>query len=490
MNNIFEKSKKIFSEGLNYLVNEDFDNAEKKFLESYELTPDRTSIFSNLVQIYIKLEKINKLNDFLKKNYKFEETFDYKIGLGFLNFFKKKYQTSLNICEGLTPNNSKQKVQTINLKIKNLDDLNKFDEVITLYKEILSIEKDNHINYYNFGTFYYKIGKPKEALTYLYKAFEIKENFHGLKWNISLCELKLGNYKKGFFFYDSRWKNKNQNKKYQSIKELKDLKEVSNSKVLFWGDGDGGYGDNMLFSRFLNCLPKKNKNITFSTYNGLKKLFKNLEKDINIISSKEVKEKDYDFQLPLCDIPKLLKLQNFKEVPYSKLIIKYDETEKNLNISKNKLNIGLAWCGNPNYPTDKYRSIPLKKFSKIIKFKNFKFFKLQTLLKPEEANEFKSFNSIEDLGQKNFYDLSKCLTELDIIVSVDTSIIHLCGMLNIKAYLLLNYNNHWPWFFNDKKTFWYPSINIIKQKKFNDWSYVFEKLEEELTILYNNKFKP
>ena len=126
MNNIFEKSNKIFSEGLNYLVNEDFDNAEKKFLESYELTPDRTSIFSNLVQIYIKLEKINKLSDFLKKNYKFEETFDYNIGLGFLNFFKKKYQTSLNICEGLTPNNSKQQVQTINLKIKNLDDLNKF----------------------------------------------------------------------------------------------------------------------------------------------------------------------------------------------------------------------------------------------------------------------------------------------------------------------------------------------------------------------------
>ena len=45
-------------------------------------------------------------------------------------------------------------------------------------------------------------------------------------------------------------------------------------------------------------------------------------------------------------------------------------------------------------------------------------------------------------------------------------------------------------FLDKKDTLWYPSIKIIKQKKFNDWSYVFEKLELELENLYNNKFKP
>ena len=85
--------------------------------------------------------------------------------------------------------------------------------------------------------------------------------------------------------------------------------------------------------------------------------------------------------------------------------------------------------------------------------------------------------------------MSKCLKELDIIVSSDTSIIHLCGLLNIKAYMLLNYNSDWRWFFDEEKTFWYPSIKIIKQKKINEWNFVFEKLEAELMNLYNNKFK-
>ncbi len=100
-----------------------------------------------------------------------------------------------------------------------------------------------------------------------------------------------------------------------------------------------------------------------------------------------------------------------------------------------------------------------------------------------------SYKDIEDLGEKNFYDLSKCLKELDIVVSSDTSIIHLCGLLNIKAYMLLNYNSDWRWFFDEEKTFWYPSIKIIKQKKINEWNFVFEKLEGELMNLYKNKFK-
>ena len=99
-------------------------------------------------------------------------------------------------------------------------------------------------------------------------------------------------------------------------------------------------------------------------------------------------------------------------------------------------------------------------------------------------------NILFSTRKKDFYDLSICLKELDIIASSDTSIIHLCGILNIKAYLLLNYNSDWRWFFDKDKTIWYPSIQIIKQKKINDWSYVFEKLETELTNLYKNKFKP
>ena len=72
------------------------------------------------------------------------------------------------------------------------------------------------------------------------------------------------------------------------------------------------------------------------------------------------------------------------------------------------------------------------------------------------------------------------MKELDLVVSSDTSIIHLAGILNVKSILLLNYNSEWRWFNDKKKTIWYPSVDIIKQKKFNSWDYVFLELKRRI----------
>ena len=117
MKNTFDKSKEAFSEALNYLVKDEFINAEKKLLQSYKLTPDRISVVSNLIQIYIKVENPIKLSDFLNKNNIFKDTFDFNIGCGFLNFFNKNHKVSLNICEELKP--KKPQTKSTSYKFKN-----------------------------------------------------------------------------------------------------------------------------------------------------------------------------------------------------------------------------------------------------------------------------------------------------------------------------------------------------------------------------------
>ena len=89
---------------------------------------------------------------------------------------------------------------------------------------------------------------------------------------------------------------------------------------------------------------------------------------------------------------------------------------------------------------------------------------------------------------KTFYELSYYLKRLDIIISCDSSIVHLCGILGVKCILLLNFNSDWRWFDNKHNTEWYPSVTIIKQKKFNDWRYVFEELNKRVEVIYKEKF--
>ena len=76
-----------------------------------------------------------------------------------------------------------------------------------------------------------------------------------------------------------------------------------------------------------------------------------------------------------------------------------------------------------------------------------------------------------------FYELAQYIKNLDFIITIDTSIAHLSGILNKKTFLLLDYNPDWRWFNNFNKTIWYPSFEIIKQKKKNDWKSVIDRVK-------------
>ena len=94
---------------------------------------------------------------------------------------------------------------------------------------------------------------------------------------------------------------------------------------------------------------------------------------------------------------------------------------------------------------------------------------------------------MKDLGHNSIHEISKIISQLDLVISSDTSIIHLAGILNVKSILLLNFNSDWRWFNDTKKTIWYPSVDIIKQKKFDSWENVFKELETKLKELIHKK---
>jgi DNA helicase-2/ATP-dependent DNA helicase PcrA len=116
------------------------------------------------------------------------------------------------------------------------------------------------------------------------------------------------------------------------------------------------------------------------------------------------------------------------------------------SVEKNDINIGLSWSGNPNFPLDEYRSISFKNFKEILNIKKINFFKLSQNVRNEEFLDYHSFSNLFDFGDKSLFEISEVMKELDLVISSDTSIIHLAGILNIKSILLLNYNSDWRWF--------------------------------------------
>jgi ADP-heptose:LPS heptosyltransferase len=96
---------------------------------------------------------------------------------------------------------------------------------------------------------------------------------------------------------------------------------------------------------------------------------------------------------------------------------------------------------------------------------------------------------IIDLGPylNNFIDTARIIEGLDLVVSVDSAVLHLAGALNKKAYALISYDNDWRWQTSGTDSIWYPSIKLFRQEQKGDWETPINKIVENLKTQKNQQ---
>ena len=477
MNNLnnFEKAKKLFLKGIDNLEVKNYEYAEVDFLECLKLVPNRLSVIHNLISVYIATEQKNKLNKILKSYDHLINENELQYGFAFDQHFAENYSKSIEICNKLITLD-KYKYSISDLLASNFKKQKLFIKTLKIYKKKLK-EKKDYLIYYNIGSLFLYLGRIKKALYYFKKSENLKKIDNANLWNLSLCYLTLGNLDKGFSLYEYRSLKKSNQiiKKFENIKRPLNPEEIINKNILI--SDEQGLGDTIQFSRFVIELLKFTKKITFVVNSKLVKLLSNLNKNILIIDYKSLKNNNFDYHLSLCSLPLFLRIKNISDINYYPL--DFDVTKK-ITFKKNDINIGLSWSGNPNFYLDKYRSLSFKKFKDILSIKGINFFKLTQNIRSEEFLDYHSIPNLFDFGNKSLFEISKVMKNLNLVISSDTSIIHLAGILNVKSILLLNYNSDWRWFQDKKKTPWYPSVEIIKQNTFNSWDDVFYELQKKI----------
>ena len=122
----------------------------------------------------------------------------------------------------------------------------------------------------------------------------------------------------------------------------------------------------------------------------------------------------------------------------------------------------------------------------ILNIKNLNFISLQKNFGSEQIklNDYDKIladlsNEI-DLNNNSVEDTISILSKVNCVVTSDTAIAHLAGVLDVKTYLLLSYNPEWRWYVELKNKCFYPNVNIIQQPTFGDWDSVFNELELKL----------
>jgi tetratricopeptide (TPR) repeat protein len=372
---------------------------------------------------------------------------------------------------------------------KSLHQLKRYNEALINYDQAIKLKPDYYKAYNNKGVTLNKLNHYDEALINYDQAIKLKPDYYKAYNNKALIKLCLGDYKEGWSLYKYRWMMNFQGYRHYNFKLLENIVDLKNKKVLVWHEQ--GFGDTVMFSRYVNQLIDIGAVVTFEVQEDLEPFFRSQFKCIvvNKVSLGEF----FDFQVPLLDLPKLFNT-SLDNIPFNRFYLKVEykkkkEWEKKLQLSKNKFNIGISISGNKSYKRNLIRSLPLKKMEPFLDKANL--FIIQKELSAEDMKFLNNHKEINFLGKEisNFSDTAAIVENMDLIISVDTSLIHLAGALGKKSFLILSYSADWRWLLDRNSTPWYNSIRIFRQKLIGDWDFVIKQIQLEFNNLNYHKIE-
>ena len=327
----------------------------------------------------------------------------------------------------------------------------------------------------------------KKAIYYLKKVYDLSNDKGAMNFSMASNYFKQRKFKKGYSYYINKNTKFEKNNIIYTLKRKWDGKTYKNETLLAFCDQ--GVGDCIMFLRYVPFLTKKFKKIKLLLRKPIQSLFARALKDYPNVEIVLLSEKlpRYDKSVILSDLPYYLKMW-LDDIPYSEGYLSADDNlvKKYKEITDtDKYKIGICWeAGGVGLRDLLYRTLRVNMFEPFFNVEGTQFYSFQ--VKPTIKKK-KNYKNLVDLGSGfgDFDDTAAALKNMDLLITVDTSVAHLAGALGVKTFMLLPYVTDWRWFDNDKKTEWYDSVEIFKQKSQTDWESVFEKVTGEIKKLVN-----
>jgi hypothetical protein len=149
-----------------------------------------------------------------------------------------------------------------------------------------------------------------------------------------------------------------------------------------------------------------------------------------------------------------------------------------------RLKVGLAWAGNREHPNDRNRSCPLGVLDALFELPGIAWFSLQQGAASEDIAIVGGAQRLVPLSaDTTLADTAALIAELDLVITVDTSIAHLAGALGRPAWVLLPFAPDWRWLLGRSDSPWYPTVRLFRQPQPRDWSAVAASVAGALQAL-------
>ncbi len=334
------------------------------------------------------------------------------------------------------------------------------------------------------GKAHYDLRDPEAAAKAFQTAANLADNPSLSRYHRGLALLLAGNFEEGWNDYESRI-------------DVPALAHRRYGKPRWNGEPLGGkrllvvaeqgYGDMIQFARYLPMLNRFGGPVLFEVPADLIDPFAPLAEHVTLIASDDgpVPDGEFDCYVYLMSLGRILGATAETvpaEIPY--IAAPPDRIEAwRERLGGPDFKAGMAWAGRPTHPQDAQRSMDSALFAPLAGIDDVRLYSLQKDKSTRPLEPALGTRLAADFGPQltRFAETAAIVENLDLMVTVDTSLAHLAGALGKPVWCLLPYAPDWRWLLDRDDTPWYPTMRLFRQRTAWDWKGVIARVRAALT---------
>lgn len=349
-------------------------------------------------------------------------------------------------------------------------------EAIEVYRQAVQLRPDCEF-FNNLSMALTENGLYDEALAAVRRSLELKGDFAEAHWSLALLLLLKGDFELGWPEYEWRWRRTNAPARPHSAETLWDGSDLAGSKILLFAEQ--GFGDAIQFIRYAPLVAARDGRVLLQCRPELSRLLGTAPGVEQVLQPGDAHD---GVHCPLLSLPLVFGTQ-LETIPAAASYLRADpalaaEWAMKVGGSRRRLRVGLAWAGSATRRRDASRSIALSQLAPLGQVPGVTFFSLQKGDASRQSAAPPAGMDLIDLTAAiaDFADTAALIAQLDLVVSVDTSVAHLAGALGKPVWLLLPFWPDWRWMLDRDDSPWYPSARLFRQKAIGEWGEVIERV--------------
>ena len=346
-----------------------------------------------------------------------------------------------------------------------LADQGRLAESIESFRQAVTLKPDFAEGYFNLGKALQRLGQRAEALAQFRRASGLRPDYAEAQLAEAFLLLVTGDFAHGLPQLEWRWRLPEKTPR-NFAPPLWRGENIAGKTILL--HGEQGFGDSLMLLRYAPLVAARGGRVVIEVPRALERLVARLAGGPYTVVAAGMPLPSFDLHCPLMSLP--LAFGTTVEtipaaIPYFAVAPDAVARWRARFATAAGMKVGLVWAGNPIHKNDALRSIGLDRLGALLELPGLQWYSLQVGERAADLAKLPG-GRITDLAAEltDFAETAAAVTALDLVIGVDTAVVHLAGALGKPVWILQPFDPDWRWLLGRVDSPWYPSARLVRQQ--------------------------